>query len=72
MPGLWNLYFREQLNTGSSLSAVSRANRDEPQQPVEQDAAMAAADLHEKLQSEKTMSTSAEDVVTCRSSRLPT
>ena len=49
VPGLWNLHFREQLNTGGSLSAVARAGPAEPLENVEQDAAMAAADLYEKL-----------------------
>ena len=51
VPGLWNLYFREQVNTGTSLSAVSRASTTQPQDQIEQDAATAAADLYEKLQS---------------------
>ena len=50
VPGLWNLYFREQVNLGSSLRAVSRGAASVPQEQVEQDAAMAAADLYEKLQ----------------------
>ena len=50
VPGLWNLYFREQVKLGVSLSAVSRGKGAAPQDVVEQDAAMAAADLYEKLQ----------------------
>ena len=50
VPGLWNLYFREQLNLGMSLSAASRAAASEPGVPIEQDAAMAAAELYKKLQ----------------------
>ena len=49
--GLWNLYFKEQVNLGSGLSAVSRGKASKPQNAVEQDAAMAAADLYDKLQS---------------------
>ena len=48
--GLWNLYFKEQVNLGSGLSAVSRGTASNPQDDVEQDAAVAAADLYKKLQ----------------------
>ena len=30
-PGLWSLYFREQINLGASLGAVSRGSRSVPQ-----------------------------------------
>ena len=49
VPGLWNLYFREQVDLGTSLGAISRGVAAEPQEQPEQDAAMAAADLYEKL-----------------------
>ena len=49
VPGLWNLYFREQVNLGASLRAVSRGTAAEPQDQTEQDAGVAAADLYEKL-----------------------
>ena len=39
-PGLWNLYFREQIKLGLSLSAVSRGKRAEPFVNIEHDAAM--------------------------------
>ena len=51
LPGLWNLYFREQVNTGASLSAASRATKSTPCTDVEQDAAMAAAGIYDKLHS---------------------
>ena len=51
VPSLWNLYFREQVNLGTSLSAMSRGAKAQPQDAVEQDAAMAAADLIEKAHS---------------------
>ena len=49
VPGLWNLYFREQVNLGASLRSVSRGAAAEPQDQVEQDSALAAADLYDKL-----------------------
>ena len=49
VPGLFNLYFREQVNLGGSLGAVSRGSKSAPQEAVEQDTAMAAADLTLKL-----------------------
>ena len=49
VPGLWNLYFREQVNLGTSLGAISRGSSTEPQDQVDQDVAMAAAELYEKL-----------------------
>ena len=50
-PSLWNLYFREQVNLGASLGAASHGARSMPQDAVEQDAAMAAADLVKKAAS---------------------
>ena len=50
-PALWNLYFREQLNTGVSLSTLSRGEAARPCDDTEQDAALAAAELYEKLSS---------------------
>ena len=50
VPSLWNLYFREQLNLGMSLSATSRGKRAELLDDVEQDVAMAAAKLYEQLE----------------------
>ena len=35
VPSLWNLYFREQVNTGLSLSAQSQVHAAEPQEAVE-------------------------------------
>ena len=49
VPSLWNLYFREQVNTGLSLSAQSQAHAAVPQEAVEQDAAVAAAQLYRLL-----------------------
>ena len=51
IPGLWNLYFREQINLGVSLKAVSRTTSNMPALPTEQDAAVAAANLYERLSS---------------------
>ena len=48
VPSLWNLYFREQVNLGASLGARSRGSKAAPQDAIEQDAAMAAADLIKK------------------------
>ena len=50
-PALWNLYFWEQLNTGVSLSTLSRGEAARPCDDTEQDAALAAAELYEKLSS---------------------
>jgi hypothetical protein len=49
VPATWNLYFREQLNTGVSLSTTSRGAASQPCADVEQDAALAAGQLYEKL-----------------------
>ena len=49
VPGLWNLYFREQVNTGVSLSTQTRGAASNPCDDVEQDAALAAAQIYEKL-----------------------
>ncbi|MCS5671004.1 MAG: hypothetical protein NZ577_04010, partial [Vicinamibacterales bacterium] len=50
VPGLWNLYFREQVTTGSNLK-VSSNMADKEAGGVEQNAAIAAADLYKKLES---------------------
>ena len=50
-PSLWNLYFRERLNLGVSLGAKARSVGSQPQVAMEQDAAMAAAELYQLLQS---------------------
>ena len=49
-PALWNLYFRERVNLGIGLSVKRSACVDGPNIEVETDAAMAAADLLEKLE----------------------
>jgi hypothetical protein len=51
VPATWNLYFREQLNTGVSLSTLSRGDASLPSADVEQDAALAAGQIYEKLNS---------------------
>ena len=51
LPALWNLYFREQLNTGVSLSTLSRGEAARPCDDREQDAALAAAQIYEALSS---------------------
>ena len=50
VPGLWNLYFREQMNLGLSLKSTTRAGECTPAPAEEQDAAVAAAELYKKLQ----------------------
>jgi len=50
VPGLWNLYFRNQVNQGASLGVGARTKPQEPQEQVEQDAAMAASALYHILQ----------------------
>ena len=50
MPGLWNFYFRQQLNQGMSSKAISRGGRSERAQQIEQDATADAIDLYEKPQ----------------------
>ena len=45
------MYFREQINLGISLKTVSRTTRSTPAAPHEQDAAVAAANLYERLTS---------------------
>ena len=49
-PALWNLYFRERVNLGASLSIRNSSSVEASQEDVEQDAAMAAASLLKKLQ----------------------
>ena len=49
VPGLWNLYFREQINLGANLRLGAQARTSEPAIGMDVDAAMAAADLYEKL-----------------------
>jgi len=49
IPGLWNLYFREQVNLGVSLAARTKTTTQSIEEVVEQDAAMAAAELYEIL-----------------------
>ena len=51
VPGLWNLYFRDQINQGASLGAGARTCPKQPQEQVEQDAAMAASALYSILKS---------------------
>ena len=51
LPGLWNLYFREKVNTGPSLSMQSKVQAATPEEPVEQDGAVAAAQLYQLLNS---------------------
>ena len=51
MPATWNLYFRENLNIGVSLSTLSRGDASKPSADVEQDAALAAGQIYEKLTS---------------------
>ena len=50
IPGLWNLYFRDQVNQGASLGVGARSTPKQPQEHVEQDAAMAASALYDLLQ----------------------
>ena len=51
VPSLWNLYFREQVNLGVSLAARTKTSSMSTEANVEQDAAMAAAELYEILNS---------------------
>ena len=39
VPGLWNMYFREQVNLGVSLGATSKVSKGQAAEPVEQNAA---------------------------------
>jgi hypothetical protein len=48
-PAVWNLYFREQLNLGISLSVKQVAPKDTPADSRAEDAAMAAVGLLQKL-----------------------
>ena len=50
IPGLWNLYFRDEINRGVSLKTAPRVAASGPCLPEEQDAAVAAAKLYEKLE----------------------
>ena len=47
-PAVWNLFFREKINLGISLSV--KRNADVASHDCETDAAMAAADLFQKLE----------------------
>ena len=50
-PALWNLYFRERINLGASLSIKRGQRLQGPSaESVETDAAIAAADLLQKLE----------------------
>ena len=49
VPGLWNLYFREQINLGISLKAPTAIQQALTAKSVEVDAAIAAAELHKLL-----------------------
>ena len=49
-PALWNLYFRERLNLGVGLSVKRNLADASSGQEVETDAALAAADLLQKLE----------------------
>ena len=49
-PALWNLYFRECINLGVGLSVKRASNAMTAGTEVETDAAMAAADLVQKLE----------------------
>ena len=49
-PALWNLYFRERINLGANLSVKRNAADGPAGTDCETDAAMAAADLLEKLE----------------------
>ena len=51
LPGLWNLYFRECINLGISLKHGTRVAAGEAASAKEQDAAVAAAGLYERLHS---------------------
>ena len=50
-PALWNLYFRERVNLGASLSIKrGQQHQEKSAEILETDAAMAAADLLQKLE----------------------
>ena len=49
-PGFWNLYFRERINLGVSLSVKNRSEDKEKDDVKEEDAAMAAAKLVKLLE----------------------
>ena len=46
---VWNLRFRNEINLGMSLKTATHATTEAPAAPQEQDAAVAAADLYDKL-----------------------
>ena len=52
MPALWNLYFRERVNLGISLSVKNRQLSLDTDENKEQDAAMAARDQFEEFKLE--------------------
>ena len=49
VPSLYNLYFREQVNLGVSLKSAGKTESAKPVDVRDEDAALAAADLYEKL-----------------------
>ena len=49
VPALFNLYFREQINTGISLKSVVKADASQPVDIRDEDPALVAADLYQKL-----------------------
>ena len=49
-PALWNLYFREQINLGASMSLKRNMETRAPNDCLDEDAAMAAAALLRKLE----------------------
>ena len=48
-PALWNLFFREIVNLGVSLSVKTDSQDGKSGKVIDTDAAIAAADLFEKL-----------------------
>ena len=50
VPGLWNLYFRELVNFGKSLSVRHRPNASKPANSDDEDVARDARRLYEKLE----------------------
>ena len=50
IPARWKLYFRDTVNLGTSLGASTRGARENTQEQVEQDCAMAAAALYPMLE----------------------
>ena len=49
-PGLWNMYFRERINLGISLTVKHKLEAAAPQDAKEEDASMAAEALFKKLE----------------------